>query len=300
MIHGIDPSTGRFLFDLERIRSRGERAEREITSGYRVSRPSDDPSVLPEVIEAQSRLDHLDQFANNLGRVQAETDGAEKALQSAVKLLDQISVWGSQGATSTASADTRQVLAGQIGATLERLVSVANTEVGGRLVFAGDADQVVPYGVDWTLTDGVTAYAGAAATREAEGADGGRFRVARSAEEIFQTSGDGNVFGAVAALKTALESYDQDAIETALSRLAPARAHLNGQLAFYGGVQSRIQAELDSGSSERLSHQAAITRLRETDLTEASLELVQSRTGLEAALAARSGRLRSTLFDYLG
>ncbi|MFN0171829.1 MAG: hypothetical protein ACKV22_35905 [Bryobacteraceae bacterium] len=300
MISGIDPTTDRFLFDLERIRSRGERAARQITSGYRVSRPSDDPSAVPEIINTQSRLDHLEQLTHNLGRIQTETDGAEKGLQSAVKLLDQISVWASQGATSTTTAGTRQMLAGQVGATLDRLVAIANTDVGGRLVFAGDADQVEPYGVDWTLADGVTSYAGTAATRDAEDFSGGRFRVARTAEEIFQTSGDGNVFGAVAGLKTALAANDQAAIEAALSRLAASRDHLNGQLAFYGGVQSRIQAELDAASAGRLDQQATLTRLRETDLTEASLELVQSRTGLEAALAARSARPRSTLFDYLG
>jgi flagellar hook-associated protein 3 FlgL len=300
MLSGIDPAAERFLYDINRIKARGDRAQRQISSGYRVTQPSDDPGAVPEIIHGQTGLDRVRQVQRNLGQLKAETDAAERALQAAVALLDRVSVLASQGASSTVTADTRAVLAGEVGAVLERLVEAANTSVNNRFVFAGDLDQTLPYSLDPTLTDGVSIYAGGPATREAEGVNGGRFAVSRNAETIFQNGSEANVFGTVNELRSALEANDEPAIWNALAKLAPARQHLNRQLAFYGTVQNRVDGELASASAAVLDFQQTIARLRETDLVEASLELVQSRTGLEAALSARARLPRASLFDYLG
>jgi len=89
----------------------------------------------------------------NLGRVKTEVDSAETALRSAITLVVRAQTLGAQGANGTASAQDRIVIAGEIGAILQRLVGVADTSVEGRYVFSGDADQQSPYAIDLTQTN---------------------------------------------------------------------------------------------------------------------------------------------------
>jgi flagellar hook-associated protein 3 FlgL len=299
MITGIDAAAERFLADLSRTKERQARAQREISSGYRLNRASDDPDQVKRLVSLEADLDRSEQIETNLGLFKAETDAAERALAAAVDVLDKLSVLGTQGASEVIGADKRRILGEQSLAWLERLVAIANTAVGGRYVFSGDSDQVSPYVLELTQPSGVSSYAGAAATRQAEDHSGGRFSVARSADVIFDDPA-ASVFGAANGLRVALESDDSAAIDQALANLSAARSHLNEQHAGYGTVQNRIAAEIRAAGDRQLELKEQITAIRETDFVEASLALVSAETQVSAALAARGRQQLPSLFDYLG
>jgi len=298
MISGVDASSERFLADLGRIRERQSRAQKEISSGFRINRASDDPDKVARLVALKNDLDRIEQIRTNLGLFQAETNAAEKALASAVDVLDKLSVLGTQGA-GIISADKRRILSQQAQAWLERLVSISNTAVNGRYVFAGDSDQVAPYSVDPAQSNGVSAYAGAAATRQAEDLSGGRFDVSISADQIFDDA-TASVFGAASSLKQALENDDTEAINIALAPLSSAQLHLNQQHAGFGTMQNRIASELQVAQDRRLGLNEQIASIRETDYVEASVALVSTETQVSAALAARGRQQLPSLFDYLG
>jgi len=129
---------------------------------------------------------------------------------------------GAQGANGTASAQDRIVIAGEIGAILQRLVGVADTSVEGRYVFSGDADQQSPYAIDLTQTNPVSAYQGSAATRQVQNWDGARITIGKTAQEIFDTPNQQqNVFVVVASLRTALLNNDQAGITSAATIFKP-------------------------------------------------------------------------------
>jgi flagellar hook-associated protein 3 FlgL len=299
MITGIDAAAERFLTDLSSTKERQARAQREISSGYRLNRASDDPDQVKRLVSLEADLDRSEQIETNLGLFKAETDAAERALAAAVDVLDKLSVLGAQGSSEVIGADKRRILGDQARAWLERLVAIANTAAGGRYIFSGDSDQVAPYTLDLTQLSGVSAYGGTAATRQAEDVSGGRFGVAQPGDAIFDDS-SGSVFGAANALRVALESDDSAAIDQALAVLAAARSHLNQQHAGYGTVQNRIAAEIRAAGEHQLELKEQITAIRETDFVEASLALVSAGTQVSAALAARGRQQLPSLFDYLG
>ncbi len=313
MVQGLSAADERFLIALQKTEDRAAKAEREISSGRRVSAASDAPDVVGPALALRARLEQTLQIQTNLTQIKAETDTAEQALGSAVNTLQQANTLGVQGATETQTPAQRQALAGQVAGFIRQMAALANTQSGGRFLFSGDADQVAAYSVD--DTGNVSAYDGAAATRAATHPNGTTFPVARSGQEIFEAPG-GSAFGAMADLKAALENgptvpegdpeYDSQykaqttAITDALDELARASTQINQQLAFYGTVQQNVANATNDAKNIEVNQRTQLSSLTDADITTDALELTQATTQRDAALAARAKLPANSLFDYLG
>jgi len=314
MINPLDSSAQRFLIDLENIQARLQTAQRQISSGLRVSSPSDAPEQIGEILLSQARLGMTAQIEQDLGRVQAEVDTAEQALELAVKAVERALTLGEQGANATQTPESRRAIAAEVESLLAQMVTLANTRVAGRYIFSGDADQVPAYALDLNQPNGVTAYAGTEATRQVLHPAGTRFAVARSAQQIYDDP-DASVFGALNALRKALlqgpavppddPDYQNQlaaqtaAIDKALVALRKAHDHLNVQLGFYGAVQNQVSEALNFARRLQVREQNLLSTLRDADVAAAATALVQAVTHLQAALWARAQMPRGSLFDYL-
>ncbi len=301
MIQSLDAATNRFLDNLRSLNSRLERAQQQVASGRRVSAPSDAPDSVVSLVSAKAGLSRLAQIQMNLNRFRTEVDGAEGVLQQAVKLFDRVRTLGMTGASGVQTDTTRRGIADEIQSLLERMVGIANTQVDGRYVFAGDADQTPPFTLDWGGTPPWGGYQGSAATRTAIHPTGVTFRVSLDAQWIFDNSDPAiNVFASIENLRQALLSGDETTLRSALAPLGDVAAHLSGALMFYGNVQTQIAEALETASAMSLRLRTQIAGLEDADLTEAVVELQQVRFTQEAALQVRAASPRRSLFDYLG
>ena len=301
MVNSIDPATERFLADLADINRRLDRAQRQVASGLRLTQPSDDPDQVSNLLELRMRREQATATKTNLGRIRAEADTAEQALQSAVERVDRALVLGAEGAGVTQTAETRRSIAEEVRAVLEQIVGLSRSEVEGRFVFSGDGDQQAPYELDMSQTYPVSAYLGTAATRQAVDSAGTLFRVSKTAAEIFDDAVDNaSVFRAVNGLRLGLENNDPDAIRTAIADLRRSSDHLNTELAFYGSLQNRIQQATDLASKTEDQLKSEISGIQDADITAAILELNQMRYQQQAALSSKASLPRTSLFDYLG
>lgn len=300
MISSLDAGSLTFLLGLDRIQRRSENAQREITSGLRINTVSDDPGQIPALLQTRAQLDNVTQINSNLGRVKNEVDTAESALEGAVKLIEQAQTLGTQGQSSFTDAQNRAEIANQLGGILQQLVSVSNTNVDGRYVFSGDSDQNGAYTIDLTKTNPISGYAGTTATRQVQAPDGSVFTVSKTAQELFDSADpETNVFQSISNLRQALLNNDQAGLNTALGNVAGADTYLNGQLAFYGGIQNRVSDATDSGKSLENRLNVQLSGIQDADLTQAITEFQQANVNQQAALEARAKVPHTSLFDYL-
>lgn len=300
MISGLDSSTDRFLNDLAATTRRIERVQQQITSGKRITAPSDDPDQISGLVEYHSELSMAEQAKTGLSRVKAEVDTSESALASAVTLVENARVIAARGTTGTATAEMRQSMADELTGILQQLVAIANTSVGGRFVFSGDNDQQPAYSIDITQAAPISAYAGADSTRQVLDATGSTFPTARTAQQIFDSSTPGeSVFASINALRLALQADDSNAVAAATADVASAGSYLDTQQSFYGSVQNRVNAALDTASSTEVRLQSQISSLEDTDMVQAATELTQAELQRQTALAARGHIPRTSLFDFL-
>jgi len=300
MISSLDPASQSFLAGLSQIQQTLETAQTQLTTGLQINNVSDAPSEIADIWQLNSELDQTQQTETNLGQVATEVNTAQTALQSAVTLVEQAETYGTQGASDTSTATTRQDLANELGAILQQLVSTANTTVQGRYIFAGDTDQATPYSIDLTQTPPVSAYQGSASTREIQGADGSAFPVAHTAQQIFDSSNaQDNVFTSISDLMQGLQNNDDTAINSALGDVQSADTYLNQQLAFYGTVQDRVTGAQSFGQSYTVQLQTQLSGVQDANEAEDITNMTQAQTQLQAALQSEAQLPKTTLFDFL-
>jgi flagellar hook-associated protein 3 FlgL len=306
MLSIIDPSGEQFLVDLARIQAASERVQREIASGIRVAKPSDEPDSISDILQLRASIDRNTQINTNLSRAKTEVDTAEKALDNAISVVDRARVLASQGASTTQTTESRSIMAEEVKGLLENLVSASTTTVEGRYVFSGDQDQSPQYSIDLANANGVARAFTATASRQIEHPQGTTFPGGKTAEEIFDarnpddTLATDNVFAAVNGLRVALGANDQAGIEASLASLRAAGDHLNIEQSFYGAVQQRIDNATDMANKMHVRYKTELSAKRETDLAASIVELQRAGTSQQAALQARAQIPRKSLFDYLG
>jgi flagellar hook-associated protein 3 FlgL len=302
MISSLNPSYQSFLTGLDQIQQNLTTAQMQLTTGLRVNNVSDDPADIANIWQTQSELSQAGQVTTNLGQVSTEVNTAETSLQSAVTLVEQAESLGTQGATDTADANNRTDLAEQLGGILQELVSTANTTVQGRYIFAGDTDQTAPYSIDMTQNPPViSAYQGAASTRQIQGADGTAFNVALTAQQIFDSAdATTNVFSSITGLMQGLLDNNDTEINTALTNVQSSDTYLNQQLAFYGTTQDRINDAQTFAQNYTTQLQTQLSGMQDANAVESITNMTQAQTQLQAALQSEAKLPQSTLFDFLG
>ena len=301
MISSFKPVDEQFLANVRVIGQRLERAHKQIGSGLRLASASDSPDQIGTLLSTRAELARVEQVDSNLSRVKTEVDAGESTLGSATKLLERASTLAAQGVSSSASADTRSSLAGEVDAILKQAVSLSATTVEERYIFSGTNDTVPPYTIDPAAPNPISSYAGAAASKKALDPLGGTFEIGRSAQEIFDhPDPTKNVFASLRALRDGLAANDTVAITAAFANTRSASQHVITVHATYGTAQNRITTALDAGKTTITRLKTQIAEVEDADLTASILELNQATQDQQAAFQARAKLPRGSLFDYLG
>ena len=273
----LDPYSEQFLNGMARLNERLDRAQKQLTSGRRVSAVSDEPDRVARLVEQRTDLGRIEQIQRNLGAVKGDIDTAESALQSGVSLLERARTLATQGANGTQTPATRRSIGAEVASILENLVGIANTTFQGRYLFAGDRDTAAPYALDPSQTNGVGAYAGTDATRSIEHPTGIRIVISRTASEIFEDPAGQNVFAAVNELQRALSVNDEPAIEDAIGLVTAAHVQLSKALGTFGLLQNEISGAADFAARQQTLYKVELSNLADADLAAATVDLNQAR-----------------------
>jgi flagellar hook-associated protein 3 FlgL len=305
MLYPLSPSGERFVSSVNDIQTRLDRAQKQISSGQKVTAPSDAPDEVSPILQLRAELQRNTDIQSGLNSAQADFNAGESVLSSSVDLLESASTIATQATSITQTAETRNTLAGTVQGLLEQMVLNSRSSANGRYTFSGDADQSPLYQLDLTSATGVARLQQAGATKIVRGPGGWEMQAGLSANDVFDarnpddSPASGNVFAALNGLRVALLNNDTDAIKASMPALEAASTHLNGQLAFYGRAQNRIVSWLDASKTQDLQLRSQLSGKTDADLTQAITELTQQQTQLQAALSAQARRPRTTLFDLL-
>jgi flagellar hook-associated protein 3 FlgL len=294
-----------FLANLQLLQQEMATTQNQISSGTKISQPSDAPNSVGDVLQLESDIGRVTQVASNLNLVSGEVNTAESALQSATQLLDQVSSLAAQGAGSSVSAMTRSTLSQQVQQILSTLVSTSQTQFNGTYVFSGDQSSSPSYQMDLNNPNGVDRLITTQSTRLIQDASGITFAVSKTAQDIFDhrnpddSLASDNVFAAVNSLRIALANNDQTGINSAIGSIKAAQDYLSQQLAFYGGVQNQVANAIDVAQKFQLQDQTSLSQEKETNMAAASVALTQEQASYQAAIAAESTVPKTSLFSYL-
>jgi flagellar hook-associated protein 3 FlgL len=305
MLQSFDPMRDKFLADLASLNNRINKTEAQLTSGVRISRPSDDPAAVGDVLQLQSDIGRVTQVTANLNSVKSEVDSASAVVEDSVSLLDQARSLAAQGASATLPAPGRMALAAQAEQLLSALANNSRATFAGRYLFSGDSSSQPAYDLNLANPNGVSRLLTAPATRLIQDSNGVVFAVSKTAQDLFDhrnpddSLAADNVFAAVNSLRVALLNNDQAGTAAAAASIQKAQDYLSVQGTFYGAVQSRMTNALDVAQKFQLQWQTALSNERDTDVAAATTALSEERLSEQAAMQAQGSMPRNSLFDFL-
>jgi flagellar hook-associated protein 3 FlgL len=309
----------RVLADLQRSYTQMSTTQAQISSGYRVNQPSDDPLAAAQSRLAQSQLDGIGQSQKGVDSSTTWLTAAEAGLSSVADLLKRAKELAVKGATGTTTQDGRNAIAAEIDQLASSAKDAVNARSGDQYVFSGTATNTQPY---------------AAATGDAyQGDDGAALREIGSGVTIqvnpqlvpvnpspagttlplngravlgaggTGAASDGRVLsvlrdlalhlrGGSTADLAALSTTDQAAIDTNVTAISTARSAV-------GSTQNRVDA-----ASERLAQleetgTKVLTDLTGTDMAKAITDFTTQQTAYQAALKAGAQIIQPSLLDFL-
>lgn len=303
----LDPSAELFLANVERIQERVSTANRQLSSGHKISAASDAPDQISSLLQLRAAESLNTQIKSNLEVAKAEYEVSDTALSSSISLMDEALTLALKGLRTNASAADRLGLATEVQSVQQQMVNFCDAQLQGRYVFGGDSAGTPPYTFDTSSTNNaVLQNTTAQSTTKVQDPAGVAFIASKTAQEIFDarnpdnTPASHNVFAALNNLRLALVNNDTTALAAAVDPLKQAGAHLNGIQSFYGSVGNRVEAATDFATTFDTKLRAQISDLEDADATAAALELTSANTQLQAAFQMRAMLPHTSLFDYLG
>lgn len=131
-----------------------------VATGLRIRRPSDDPLGAATVLELRAEITEINRFITNIDRSEAFVNTTEGSLGAMSEILLNLREIAVTGANSVENEVSREAAAGEVDAILAQLIQIANTDFGGRSIFAGFRTETAPFaatggGVEYRGDDGL-------------------------------------------------------------------------------------------------------------------------------------------------
>jgi flagellar hook-associated protein 3 FlgL len=272
-------------------------ALQQLSSGQRVSMPSDDPAASAAYLQLQAQSANIDQYTTNAGSALSQAQSADSVVSSVVSLLNQAITLGTEGANGTTSASNREAIATNVQGLLSNVVSLANTTFQGISLFGGTVSGKPAFTADANSPTGYT-YNGNSGVNQISVGDSLTVQANIPGNTLF-TNANGSVLGALSSLATALKSGTSADIGTATAAVTTALNFVTQQHVVYGNAINQLNAQETYLASDKVTLTSRETSLVGIDTATAAENLSQAETSNTAILTAAAKVLQNNLLDYL-
>lgn len=165
------------------------KTQQQISSGERLTKPSDDPVAAQRMLELDAALQRTEQYQTNANLVRVRLNLEENALDSADDVVQRARELVVQASNSTQDVITQRNIANEIRKLSDSLMAIANTQNGeGEYLFAGFQSGTQPF----ARTAGNVAYFGDQGERRLQVSDSLHLADGHSGSEVFQMIETGN------------------------------------------------------------------------------------------------------------
>jgi flagellar hook-associated protein 3 FlgL len=278
------------LDHLSGLKWRMRRSERVATTLVEVARPSDAPSEWTSVHRLSAASADQAAFRENTEAAITYLDTADQLLSDGTDVLKRAWEIAVQMANGTHSATSREAAGVEVDALRTRMISIANTQVANRHVFAGRAMDTPPFQPDGT-------YDGSSESLDVRIGYLEWIQVGFDGSQVFQ--GDVDIFAALDDLATALQTDDVAGIRTGLETMKEGIDQLIRWREEVGFNQNLADDTIEMVRSMKLNLDARLSETVQADPTRAYTELAEQQTSYQATLQIMAGRNGTSLFDFL-
>ncbi len=287
------------LGHLQRLNSRQAGLQNEVSTGQRITRPSDDPAPAARVLEMQAEKQRIQQYSRNADRgleISQTTYSAVSELKKVSDRAGEIGVLGTGVLLSDPSA--AQSYAKELNQLIEHGLQMVNSQYAGEHLFGGVKTDTAPFAATRDAAGQITGvtYAGAATSAEfhiGEGAKISPFNTPASNQEL------GNFINNLVAMRDALQSGSAGAVQAAQPALRASEDQILGAVGDLASTQTRLEGDQAQNEARFSELEKLTSKETDADLSETIVKLTQTQTAYQAALQVGAQVMRVSLLDYL-
>ncbi len=267
--------------------------QERLASQKTINRPADDPVGAAGALGYRTLLSQMEQYGRNLNTGQTWMQTSESALNHSLDIVTRAKELAVQMANGTQNAQTRANTATEVGHLLDQAISLANTQVGGKYVFAGYRTGSAPFVKFNNGTIDTAQYVGDGNDYQISIGSKENLTAGRNGQTVYMNSG---LFNTLGTFKKALEDNNLTDIQSSLDGLDQALDHLNNQTADIGARTNRLETRQGILDSLAVDFQEQLSKLEDADMADLSIQLNQVQLAYQAVLmsTARVGQLSLT------
>jgi flagellar hook-associated protein 3 FlgL len=282
---------------LEDSASRLLEFQRQVSTGKRIEKPSDDPSATLGSIGEHAETAAIDQYARATDSVASRLSVVDTVLSDLIMQMERAQVLAASARGSSKTQIQRDAAATDLEGVRDTVFGDLNTSFNGTFVFSGSASTVAPY---TRVGNGpVSAYAGSTSEMVVDIDQQRAVKIAFNGQLVTQGTEPQDIFVEFDNLIAAVRAGDNAGIDAGMQalqrmfeRVSTAQGRVGADLRTIDEQKLRL-SELRRSSVKRLSS------LEDTNMAAAITGMAQADAAYRAALGAVNSVTRMSLMDYL-
>ncbi len=279
------------LAGLEASAAKLSALQTQLSSGRKITKPSDDPVGTEQALALRAQLQRSDQYQANASSGIGWLDEVDSTLSSMQTQAQNVRSLVLQGLnTGTNDSTSMNALADNVDQLRQSMLGLANSTYEGRPIFGGTTAGSAAF-------DSSGAYIGdqGAVTRSI--ADNNTVQINQSGTAVFGPNGS-NLFDLLGTISTDLRS-NPSGLTADLGNLTSAMTNLSAQQGQAGSVYDQIQNVQTVASSSSLQLTTRLSGLQDVDVAQMAIQISSANLAYQASLQTTANIRQTSLLDYL-
>lgn len=269
-----------------------ETLQNQLSTGKKITRPSDDPVVATKGMAYRSNLSEVNQYKRNLTEAQSWFDSSESGLEQVNSILQRTKELVVQGLNGTNESDDRQAIAREIEQLKLDYMQVGNTQVAGNYIFNGVNVGAPPVSED---ASGMIKSTINLNPFSVEVSKGIQLRVNIHPENIF---GQG-AFDLMNSVQTAFEQNDVNSLKDLSTQVDTQLSTLLAERSELGARSNRLELIENRLDSQEITATKMLSNNEDADIEQVITDLTVQESVHRAALGVGAQIIQPTLLDFL-
>jgi flagellar hook-associated protein 3 FlgL len=296
------------------------RMHEQMSSGRKVSRPSDDAVAVARSMALTSALSRNEQFVRNIDDTLSWVSATETTLGSVADLLQRVREQMINGASNVRSLTEREAIASEIDQLVNHLVELGNMDHNGRHLLSGFVTTAPPYartgdtfayqGDNGIMLHEVSAFATVEANVHGISLFGNihedpvtlirKLRFDSTGLEPDVVGRGTGVFDKLLEIREAVRSGDVDQLSgTLLSEMDAILSNVVSQRSMLGARANRLEAGRQRFGMEELNIRELRSGIEDIDFARQMTEFKMQESIYQASLATAARVITPTLLHFL-
>ncbi len=293
-------------FFLDRTSTRMADLQKQIATGKRMVRPSDDPTAISPLMAANTQIKNAERYTKTinagLDRIN-NSEGHMDTINNVMVRMREIAIAAGNGGYTNTDLRT---FANEVAQLREQLIDAGNAQVDGKYLFAGFDDKTRPF--TWDAVARTVSYAGDQGSVKYEVSPGETVEVNITGSALMQGDldndgvtdpGQFDIFALMTTVEDALLANNPTGVIAEIDNLVTANDQVLIQRSLKGNTAARLENGLLSMNQIEIDMREMRSRFEDADLLETITSLAQQESSFEAALNMTGKISRLSILDYI-